>query len=74
MNSDKKNTTDYYHDKGVICADGEERSSFDVNTGCKSIACQQCAHYVKFLTVSTMQMICWNKGCFYKDADAPATE
>ena len=34
--------------------------------GCKSWLCHQCKHYVKFLTVSTMQGICWNKGCFYE--------
>ncbi len=34
-------------------------------TGCSSIACKQCENYVKFLTVSSMQDICWNKGCFY---------
>lgn len=33
--------------------------------GCKSWMCKQCKHYQKFLSVSTMQMICWNKGCFY---------
>lgn len=35
--------------------------------GCKSWLCHQCKHYVKFLTVSTMQSICWNKGCFYEE-------
>lgn len=34
--------------------------------GCKSWLCHQCKHYIKFLTVSSMQDICWNKGCFYE--------
>ena len=38
-------------------------------TGCKSWLCQQCKHYVKFLSVSTMQDICWNKGCFYENKE-----
>ena len=35
-------------------------------TGCKSWLCHQCKHYIKFLTVSSMQDICWNRGCFYE--------
>lgn len=35
--------------------------------GCKSILCEQCKHYQKFLSVSTMQMICWNRGRFYDE-------
>jgi hypothetical protein len=31
--------------------------------GCESIQCKQCAHYVEYLTVSSMQDICRNKGC-----------
>ena len=34
--------------------------------GCKSWRCRDCRFYQKFLSVSTMQMICWNKGCFYE--------
>jgi hypothetical protein len=37
--------------------------------GCKSWLCKKCKHYVKFLTVSTMQGICWNRGCFYESKD-----
>ncbi len=37
--------------------------------GCKSWSCKKCKHYQKFLTVSTMQMICWNKGCFFEDVN-----
>lgn len=37
--------------------------------GCKSWLCKQCKHYVKFLIVSTMQEICWNKGCFFEGED-----
>ena len=37
------------------------------NKGCRSLLCQKCKHYQKFLTVSTMQMICWNKGRFYEE-------
>jgi len=36
-------------------------------TGCKSWLCFRCKHYQKFLFVSTMHMICWNKRCFYKE-------
>lgn len=32
---------------------------------CKSILCKECKNYQKFLSVSTMQMICWNKGRYY---------
>ncbi len=35
--------------------------------GCKHIICKTCVHYQKFLTVSTMQTICWNRGCEYKE-------
>lgn len=35
--------------------------------GCKSLLCKQCTHYKKFLTVSTMQMICWNTGDTYEE-------
>ena len=37
--------------------------------GCKSWLCHQCKHYIKFLTVSSMQDICWNRGCFYESND-----
>jgi hypothetical protein len=33
---------------------------------CRHIDCQSCAHYVKYLTVGTMQMICWDKGVEYE--------
>ena len=36
--------------------------------GCKSIMCQQCRHYVKFLSVQTMQGICWNRGTKFEEA------
>ena len=29
---------------------------------CNSLACHNCRHYIKFLSISTMHMICWNKG------------
>ena len=35
--------------------------------GCKSLKCKTCIHWCKFLTVSTMHMICWNKDCFYEE-------
>lgn len=35
-------------------------------TGCKSWKCKECKYYIKFLTVSTMHNICWNKQNFYK--------
>ena len=35
--------------------------------GCKSIDCERCKHYVKYLTTSTMQNICWNKGCTFEN-------
>ena len=38
-------------------------------TGCKSWACKQCKNYIPFLSVTTMQMICWNKGCFYEEVE-----
>lgn len=34
--------------------------------GCKSCLCHSCKNYYKFLSVSTMHVICWNKGCFYE--------
>lgn len=34
--------------------------------GCKSWSCPQCKHYQKFLSVSSMQDICWNKGCKFE--------
>lgn len=34
--------------------------------GCKSWKCPECKHYIKFLTVSTMQDICWNKHVFFE--------
>lgn len=37
--------------------------------GCKSWSCHQCKHYIKFLTVSSMQDICWNRSCFYENKD-----
>ena len=37
--------------------------------GCKSWLCENCVHYAKFLTVSTMHDICWNKACFYEQKD-----
>ena len=36
-------------------------------TGCKSWLCHQCRHYQKFLTIASMQNICWNRGCFYEN-------
>ena len=39
--------------------------------GCQSWACKTCKHYIEFLTVSTMQGICWNKGCFYEKSQNP---
>lgn len=44
--------------------------------GCKSWLCQQCKHYQKFLTISSMQGICWNRGCFYESGNEinPALE
>ena len=33
--------------------------------GCQNINCQQCIHYIKFLSVPSMQDICWNKGCYF---------
>lgn len=36
--------------------------------GCKSIDCKRCINYQKFLSVSTMQGICWNKKCFFKSS------
>jgi hypothetical protein len=27
---------------------------------CRSWACIRCVHYSKYLTVGTMQVICWN--------------
>jgi len=38
--------------------------------GCQSWLCQQCKHYYKFLTVSSMHDLCWNKGCFYEKGKA----
>lgn len=32
-------------------------------TGCKSWKCQQCVNYQKFLSVASMQDICWNRRC-----------
>ena len=34
--------------------------------GCKSWLCHQCQYYQKFLSVSSMQDLCWNRGCFYE--------
>jgi hypothetical protein len=36
---------------------------------CKSWLCHQCKYYQKFLSVSTMHGICWNKGCFYEEVN-----
>lgn len=41
-------------------------AEIEKHIGCKSWLCRQCKHYVKFLTISSMQSICWNKGCFYE--------
>jgi len=31
-------------------------------TGCKSNMCHRCKHYIKFLSVMSMQDMCWNNG------------
>ena len=38
-------------------------------TGCSSWRCNECKHYAPFLTVATMQGICWNKGCFFEEVE-----
>ncbi len=38
--------------------------------GCESWMCQQCKHYYKYLTVSSSQDLCRNKGCFYEEGKA----
>lgn len=59
-----------------VCAEGEKerkppfyyrrnkmKKEFEKRyIGCRSIECQQCKYYIKFLTVMTMQGICWNTG------------
>jgi hypothetical protein len=37
--------------------------------GCKFWLCKQCKNYQKFLTISSMQDICRNRGCFYESDD-----
>ena len=59
-------TTAKNYQEGYLCPDCLNRKR---NKGCKSVNCQMCQHYVKFLGVSTMQMICWNKKVFFKDKD-----
>lgn len=46
---------------------GERKNEMKQYVGCKSILCHQCKYYIKFLTISTMQTICWNKKCFYEE-------
>ena len=39
----------------------------NIASGCKSWLCPSCKHYCKFLSVSTMHIICWNKGVKYEE-------
>jgi len=37
--------------------------------GCKSWSCVKCKYYIKFLSVSSMHDICWNKGNHFEEKE-----
>ena len=36
-------------------------------TGCKSCMCHRCKYYIKFLSVMSMQDMCWNSGHTFEE-------
>jgi len=37
--------------------------------GCKSWSCHSCKHYIKFLSVASMQDYCWNRKHFFEPVE-----